>query len=161
MIFSQAIQIATAARKALAPRCLRIAIAGSLRRKAPEVGDIEIVAIPKPYETGLFESGIATIVNQWEKVRGELPCRYTQRMLPEGIALDLFFATPDNWGYIFPVRTGSAEFSKRLAAGWVRNGYHGQDGMLVDQSGSPVPCPEEEDLFHLAGFKWIPPESRT
>lgn len=160
MIYSEAIQIAQRAHDLLAPRCYRLAIAGSLRRKAPEVGDIEIVAIPKPYDVGLFSTGIAEIVNQWKKVKGELPCRYTQRMLPEGIKLDLFFATPKNWGYIYAIRTGSDDFSKRLADGWVRNGYHGKDGMLVDRAGNQIPCWEETDLFRMAGIKWLPPESR-
>ncbi len=86
------LQIAEKVKAQLAPHCERIEIAGSIRRKKPDVGDIEIVAIPKPYNIGLFESGIATIVKQWEKVKGELPCKYTQRILPEGIKLDLFFA---------------------------------------------------------------------
>ena len=144
----------------LAPHCERIEIAGSIRRRKPEVKDIEIVAIPKPYDVGLFASGIAKVVNQWRKVRGELPCKYTQRILPEGIATDLFFATADNWGLIYAIRTGSAEFSHRvLASGWVRNGYKSVDGMLT-REGFTVPCREEADLFRLCGVKWVEPEDR-
>lgn len=160
MIYADAIKIAERVRLDLAPHCHRIAIAGSVRRKAAEVGDIEIVAIPKPYDVGLFSTGIAEIVNQWKKVRGELPCKYTRRVLPDGIELDLFFATPLNWGYIFAIRTGSAAFSKRLASGWSRYGYRGVDGMLVDRSGSPIHVREEHDLFELAGIEWIHPEDR-
>src|ERR1035437_1907534 len=98
--YAEAYAIALDVLEQLKPHCIRAEIAGSLRRKKPLVGDIEIVAIPKPYLTGMFEDGIATVVNKWEKVRGELPCKYTQRILPEGIALDLFFAQEDNWGSI-------------------------------------------------------------
>lgn len=73
MILSEALKIAEAVLKELGPHCERIAIAGSVRRRKPEVKDIEIVAIPKPYETGLFESGIATVVNKWKPNKGQLP----------------------------------------------------------------------------------------
>jgi DNA polymerase/3'-5' exonuclease PolX len=152
--------IAERVKAQLAPHCERIEIAGSIRRRKADVGDIEIVAIPKPYEVGLFASGIAPIVNAWPKVRGELPCKYTQRTLPDGIALDLFFATPENWGLIFAIRTGSADYSHRvLACGWRRNGYKSVDGMLT-RDGAQVPVPEERDLFRLARVPWTEPERR-
>jgi DNA polymerase/3'-5' exonuclease PolX len=145
----------------LMPHCDRIGIAGSIRRKKAEVKDIEIVAIPKPYGIGLFESGIAAVVNRWPKVRGELPCKYTQRTLPDGIALDLFFATAENWGLIYAIRTGSAAFSHEvLARGWVQNGYTSSEGMLYKKDGTRISVSEEEDLFKLAGVDWVPPEAR-
>ena len=108
----------------LAPHCVRIQVAGSVRRRRPEVGDIEVVAIPKPYDVGLFRSGIATVVDQWPKVRGELPCKYTQRRMPEGIALDLFLVSHRNWGLQLAIRTGSAAYSHQvLARGWRMAGY--------------------------------------
>ena len=66
----------------LRPHCERIVVAGSIRRKKSEVGDIEIVAIPKPYSSGLFENGLAKVVNQWKKIKGEMEFRkikYTQK----------------------------------------------------------------------------------
>lgn len=145
----------------LRPHCRRAEIAGSIRRRCAEVGDIEIVAIPKEYDVGLFESGVAKVVNKWRKVKGELPCKYTQRMLPEGIKLDLFFATRENWGLIYAIRTGPAEFSHEvLARGWVANGYRSVDGMLT-MHGKPVVCMEEHHLFARAGLEWIQPHLRT
>lgn len=160
MKLEQALEIAEKVKASLAPHCERIAIAGSIRRKKPEVKDIEIVAIPKPFGTGLFESGVAAIVNQWKKVKGELPCKYTQRILPEGIKLDLFFATPENWGYVFAIRTGSDDYShKVLAANWVKQGYKGVDGNLT-YKGEVIPVYEEEELFNRLGLSYIPPEQR-
>lgn len=161
MILEQAESIAEKALADLAPHCIRIAIAGSIRRRKPDVGDIEIVAVPAPYDVGLFESGVATVVNQWPKVRGELPCKYTQRLLPDGIALDLFFARLENWGLIFAIRTGSADFSHYvLARGWVSCGYKSVDGMLT-RDGEPVSVPEESDLFRLIGVPWVAPGERS
>lgn len=122
--------------------------------------DIEIVAIPKPYDTGLFESGIATVVNQWQKVKGELPCKYTQRILPEGIKLDLFFSERGNWGLIYAIRTGSAEYShKVLANGWVKRGYKSIDGYLT-YNGKKINVLEEKDLFDRLGIEYQIPELR-
>lgn len=160
MEFYKAHQIAQHVVALLRPYCHRIQIAGSLRRQKAWVKDIEIVAIPNPYDTGLFESGIATVVNQWEKVKGELPCKYTQRILPEGIKLDLFFATHKNWGLILAIRTGSAKFSHRvLATRWVRRGYHSENGILY-LNGHEVAVPEEEDLFRIVELPFIDPSRR-
>ena len=118
------------------------------------------MAIPKPYNTGLFESGIATVVNQWPKVKGELPCKYTQRVLPEGIKLDLFFAEPGNWGLILAIRTGSAKYSHCvLAKGWVKKGYKSNEGWLM-RNRKRIETPEESDIFHIIGIDMPKPEER-
>ncbi len=161
MDYKNALMIAQRVKTLLSPHCLQIAIAGSIRRKKTEVKDIEIVAIPKPYETGLFESGIAAVVNQWEKVKGELPSKYTQRILPEGIKLDLFFAERENWGLILAIRTGSAEYShKVLATECVKRGYKSVDGHLTHE-GKRVAILEEKDLFKRIGLAYVEPEKRT
>lgn len=162
MEYNEAFKIATEVKELLSPFCERIQIAGSIRREKPEVKDIEIVAIPKPYEIGIFESGIATVVNRWQKIKGELPCKYTQRMLPQGIVLDLFFAEPINWGYILAIRTGSAEYSHNtLAKGWVKNGYKGEDGYLkIRSENRVVEVREEIELFKRAGVRFVLPQFR-
>jgi DNA polymerase/3'-5' exonuclease PolX len=161
MIYTTALSIAHQILEQLAPHCDRCEIAGSIRRGKPEVKDIEIVAIPKPYETRLFGSGIALVVNQWTKIKGELPCKYTQRMLPEGIKLDLFFAEPGNWGLIYAIRTGSAEYShKVLASGWVKHGYHSHEGYL-HKGKNRIETPQEEDIFRISGVPFVHPNLRT
>ncbi len=160
MEYKKALEIAEKVKQELKPHCVRIEIAGSIRRKKKEVGDIEIVAIPLSYGVGAYESGIATVVNKWEKVKGKLPCKYTQRILPEGIKLDLFFATKQNWGLIFAIRTGSTEFShKILAIGWCKAGYKSKDGML-HKGDEPIEVREEKDLFNLIGIEYVEPDER-
>jgi DNA polymerase/3'-5' exonuclease PolX len=164
MELSKAREIAIRICYELQPFCDRINIAGSIRRKKPEVKDIEICLIPKPYDTGLFETGIATVINKWQKVKGELEygkCRYTQRMLPEGIAVDLFFAEAGNWGNIFLIRTGDWEFSKKFMGVCLpKKGYKSVEGWLTC-SGKPVATPEEADLFNRAGIPFIEPQNRN
>ncbi|MFH1233369.1 MAG: hypothetical protein V1649_01820 [Patescibacteria group bacterium] len=159
--YEEAYKIALEVVEQLKPHCERIEIAGSIRRKKAEVGDIEVLIKPKPYEVGLFESGIATVVNKWKCVKGKLPCKYTQRILPSGIKLDLFTATAENWGLAFALRTGSAEFSRRvLASGWVREGFKGVGGYLY-RDGERYEVREEKDLFKLIGVPYAEPENRN
>ncbi len=154
----------------LAPHCEQIAIAGSIRRNKPEVKDIEVVCIPKRTQIDLFGGELVPIpsfckiVNGWEKVKGEPTGKYTQRLLPGslGIKLDLFIATPENWGFIFAIRTGSANYSAQtLGRAWRNAGYEGKDGMLVDRKTlQPVPTPTEKDFFKLINLDWVEPENR-
>jgi len=146
----------------LRPHCIRCQIAGSIRRGKDLIGDIEIVAVCKPYEFGLLESGIATVVNRWEKVKGkmDIKCKYTQRILPSGIKLDLFMVQEDNWGLHLATRTGSAAYSHQvLAKGWVKAGFRSVDGYLT-KDGDKVPVKEEMELYRLIGVKWIEPRYR-
>jgi DNA polymerase/3'-5' exonuclease PolX len=162
----KALTIANEVRRQLAPHCLRIEIAGSVRRRKPEVKDIEIVCIPRRIRIGLFNAdtevcpGFIRIINQWEAVKGSATGKYTQRILPQGINLDLFMATPDNWGLIYAIRTGSAGYSHHiLARGWTRAGYKSINGML-NKNGQPIPIREEIDLFNLIGLPWQNPADR-
>ncbi len=148
----------------LKPHCIRIEIAGSIRRKKSIIGDIEIVCIPKPYQTGLFEDGIASVVNKWTKVKGELEyqkCKYTQRILQSGIKLDLFFAEPENFGGIFLIRTGDWQFSKKFMGTYLpQNGYKYEDDYLK-YNGKIIPIYDEIELFKRANKEYIEPEYRT
>jgi len=163
MELARAIEFSEAIAAQLKPHCDRLDVAGSVRRRCPQVGDIEIVCIPKPYDVGLFESGIATVVERWEKVRGDLPkCKYTQRLLPYNkIKVDIFFANPDNYGLILAIRTGSADFSARLVSRLRQNGTPAEGGYLRNYKGEIVPTPNEREVFQLAGIGWIEPEKRT
>jgi DNA polymerase/3'-5' exonuclease PolX len=126
--------------------------------------------LPLPYDAApLFVSGLAIVVNQWPKVKGELPCRYTQRILPSGMKLDLFMPDPEGYGLQLAIRTGSADWShKRLATAWVRAGYRSEGGLLcrvnntegIYSLGPVVPCCTERELFDRIGLKWVEPEDR-
>lgn len=90
-----------------------------------------------------------------------ITCKYTQRVLPEGINLDLFFAEPGNWGLVYAIRTGSSEYSHRvLANAWVKKGYTSIGGYLTKE-GHRFETREEEDLFRRIGIEWVPAEERN
>ena len=166
--YSRAREIAEGVVDALRPWCDRIEIAGSVRRQRPTVGDVEIVASPKlePEPLDLFASvdlpcrGYQEAVSRWQALKGFPTGRYTQRLLPQGIKLDLFHATPRNWGLIMAIRTGSALWARYvLAQAWVSAGYHSHQGMLR-RDGVEVATREERDLFELIGLPWVEPERR-
>lgn len=144
----------------LKPFCSRIEIVGSIRRRRADPSDIDICLILKPDEIGIHQGGVAQVINQWRKIKGELPCKYTQRQLPDGKKLDIYFTTEQNWGSILAIRTGSKEFSHNvLASRWVQFGYKSIDGYLT-KGGKQVEVKEEKDLFELLHLSYVEPENR-
>jgi DNA polymerase/3'-5' exonuclease PolX len=166
MEYTKALTIAEEARETLAPFCERITIAGSIRRRREHCKDIELVAIPKMVATGLFSDepvvhpDFCAVVDSWQRVKGQATGRYTQRILPGGMVLDLFMADQDNHGAILLIRTGDAAFSKRFM-GWTlrRHGYEQRDGYIW-QGGVKVGVPEERDVFRLVRKPFVEPSDR-
>jgi len=78
----------------------------------------------------------------------------------EPIQLDLFLARPANWGMIFVIRTGSADFSAALMTHAKRRHMPCVEGMLT-RGGRPVETPEEADVFRLRGISWVEPRDRS
>ncbi len=150
----------------LTPGCERIAIAGSVRRQRPEVRDLEIVAIPKPgprpvfgepaYATAL-DAVLARLVQQWQlRWDRETPRNGPKykRLVHAGTRqkIDLFLATPDNYGYILAIRTGDADFSRALvlkasAGGLMPRGYFHHEGRLKHLERGIIETPTEESYF--------------
>lgn len=160
----------------LAPHCTRISVAGSVRRRKAEVGDLELVAIPGQALGGLFGDMPTNALhahlsasNRYRFLKGDNPeGRYYQLAVPAyaDLQVDLFLAEADNWGLILLVRTGSAEFSTAVLARWKRRQGIGPEqagsvgGRLVRRDGEVVPTPDEETIFTLLGVPFIPPEQR-
>jgi len=156
----------------LEPYCERIEIAGSIRREKPEVGDIEIVAIPKMHhdmfgypaedhqlDTLDFEAhGIGKVIAGQHK--------HKKIVLPDdGAQLDLFIVTPPaQWGVQLMIRTGPEEFShmmvtKRKLGGLLPSHLRVQGGAIWSRN-HIIPTPEEDDVFGLLGIKYIEPRDR-
>mgnify|MGYP001618258905 CR=1 FL=1 len=159
--------------------CERIEMAGSLRRLCPEVGDIELVAIPRigvlstERECDIF--GQETV----NEIRGSLLWRQLGLLLPAGaytkcgekyrqfvyedIQVDLFTSEIGNWGWSYLIRTGSAEYSHHMAGALNKKGYTSQLGYIRKRSqsmGERIETPEEEDVFRLAGVNYVDPVKR-
>lgn len=174
----------------LAPFCERIEVAGSIRRQKPDVGDIELVAIPKveqretAVQMSLFGGGLPMMVDvslldeALERMIAEKAItndgpnhawgdrmkKFWLRLSGTNVAqVDLFITTPESWGSIFTIRTGPWDFGKALMEHINRCGiYRQMDGALVNRAtGQVVPTLEERDYFTAIGVIWLPPERRT
>ena len=86
--------------------------------------------------------------------------------------LDLFLATPENWGGLFLMRTGSAVdnngnpfsgFVPSIFKRWktMSGGGRMTDCMPTMPSGEQLWVPEEQDFFDLLEMNFVPPEERA
>jgi DNA polymerase/3'-5' exonuclease PolX len=173
----------------MAPFCLRVEIAGSIRRACPEVKDVELVAVPRWSErpapvqslfaeeservnllhewavSGAAGAGVRWIkpgtqeVVDWEPKPGG---KYWRALVDDSIKLDLFLAAPENYGMIMAIRTGCAEFSQALMTfAKLRTPYHVEGGYLRDREGAPLETREERDVFEALGIDFVEPKERT
>jgi len=166
----------------LRPVVERIEVAGSLRRGKPEVGDIELVAVPR------FEADTVDLWGQpvnmlerrldWSIERGWLARppdgkrgpRYSKLRHPEsGLQVDLFSVIePAQFGLIFLIRTGPAAYSQWLMTEALRRGLHVAAGALrrgfacrrATCTCPIMPTPEEADVYAALRLPYLAPERR-
>jgi len=169
-------------RELLAPHCLRIEIAGSIRRKRPEVGDIEILYIPKRLEGVPKGDLMPKILDHSHKrilhlvKEGILDFRVKKngatsfgprvKLLVDtksGIPVDIFSCDEQQWVNNLVSRTGGkmtnitiASYAKRLGWNWLMS-----DIGFVNKRTSEVFAPQcEEDVFRFARVPYMEPEDR-
>jgi DNA polymerase/3'-5' exonuclease PolX len=186
MEYDKALPIAERLVDLLQPACKRIEIAGSLRRQKPDPGDIEIVAVPdlRPPRL-LFGSPIyATILDAIlaSLARGDDDDllihlsmngpKFKQFAISQDggqhwiIKVDLFLVTPPaDWGVLYLIRTGPAEFShwivtENMHCGGLPDGFRVEDGRILSMSNEYIPCPEEIDFLKFCHLAWIEPSQR-
>ncbi len=167
MLHPEALRRALDLLNEFAPHCSRVAIAGSIRRVKHECKDIELVTIPLKEPTNLFGSefghcqGFGLAVTKYRLTQGHLVTgKHIKFTLPDGIKVDLFTTTADNWGWIFLLRTGSLDFNKMLIARLKSNGYTCDEGH-VWWKGAPLILPDEQTVFARAGLAFVAPQFRT
>lgn len=162
MLFQTAKDIADELVEVIRPYCLRIEIAGSLRRLKKEVKDIEICLIPSN-RNKLFNTLGNYLIKNNKNFRyiknGE---RYKQ-FIYKNCQVDLFIANPDNWGLIYLIRTGSANFSTKMLARWkkVSKGGYSDEGFLYNNQNEIILTSEEMDVFNLCKMDYVEPEMRV
>lgn len=158
---------------ALEPGCTRSIIAGSLRRRKPEIGDIEIVALARLIPTiDMFgEAMPGKERNALDEALAALAPHYTKngpkykQFSFEGMTVDLFLATPKTWGAVATIRTGSADFShwlvtERRRGGACPGGMSFREGRIWF-AGAALDTPEERDVFAAVEQPWIEPVERV
>jgi DNA polymerase (family 10) len=139
------------------PASDRVEAAGSLRRRADSVKDLDIIATasdPKALARTLGELELVESVQQ----SGDAGARVTTHT---GMKIDLKVVEPDQFGNVLQHFTGSKAHNVALRENAVRRGLHiSEYGILDDASGETLRCASEEAVYERLGLPWIPPELR-
>lgn len=186
MELSQAKAIAERFCTLLEPACERVQVAGSIRRKKLDVGDIEVLVeplmVPRPGTLIADELIPATDSHVERLVRVETLLEFDDECRRNGqrlkrlvwgtetgssrIAIDLFICFPPSaWGALMAIRTGPAGFSKLLVTkraygGAMPDELQQRDGALWGPSGR-LDTPTEKEYFVAIGLPDWAPADRT
>ncbi|MGI8779341.1 MAG: DNA polymerase/3'-5' exonuclease PolX [Solirubrobacteraceae bacterium] len=158
-LLSRALPIAEQIVDALraAPGADRVEVAGSLRRSADSVKDLDVVATtaePAALVRTLSELALVESVQS----SGDAGARV---LLHSGLTVDLKVVEPDQFGNVLQHFTGSKNHNVALREAAVRRGLHVSEyGILDDADGNTLRCPTEEEVYARLGLPWIPPELR-
>lgn len=167
--------------------CEQLCIGGSVRRGLPDVGDLEVVAVAKTSPVlDMFGEPTGALVDHLAVCLADLEsagaiARHTpapswgplhKRIAFMGMVIDLYGCEPGRWGWVLALRTGPAEFTRRLVVDkdhYTKDGRSGlmpahlrfEGGWLTSRtSGQRIATPTEEDLFDALGLPCLPPERR-
>src|SRR5829696_1097146 len=139
------------------PAADRVEAAGSLRRLADAVKDIDVIATssdPAALAATLGELPIVEAVHN----AGEVGARVVTH---SGMRVDLKVVEPDQFGNVLQHFTGSKAHNVALREAAVRRGLHVSEyGILDDATGETTRCATEEAVYERLGLPWIPPELR-
>jgi DNA polymerase/3'-5' exonuclease PolX len=173
----------------LQPCCSRLLVAGSLRRRKPDVGDIELVFIPHMIEgtdpEDMFGKKIAVNAMDFaldlmikEGLLSKRPSKDGRTAWgpknkfavhqPSGIPIDFFTGDVENWWNLVVCRTGGAQSNVEIAgtakrAGWNWNPY----GMGFSRPNPErvgwwliKPIHSEQEVFEFVGLPYRDPWER-
>ncbi len=151
-----------AALRELGPRDARVEIAGSARRGAESVKDIDLVAVtarPAALARALERvEQIEAVAAGEEAERSRVGARGRTH---SDVAVDLRIAAPEQWGNLRQHFTGSGAHNAALRAHAVRAGLHVSEyGVLDDASAMTRTCATEAEVYGLLGLPYIEPELR-
>jgi DNA polymerase (family 10) len=159
VLLNKALQIGEGIVEALRaePTAHHVELAGSARRLADSVKDLDIIATAdNPRE--LLDAFAKLDVIESCSSPGENAARARTHT---GMAIDLRVVEPDQFGNLWQHFTGSKDHNVQLRERAVRKGLHVSEyGLLDDASGTTHRCATEEDVYALLGLPWIPPELR-
>jgi len=164
----------------LMPFCHRMEVAGSYRRGKAEVGDVELVFMPKlrPVKMDLFggTTEVDTMADRLDalvregvlskrlNVRGAVswgPKNKLAQHCASGMPVDLFATSEDAWWNYLVCRTGSAENNVRISQAAQDKGWRWEPygaGFMTPEG--LVRVESEEALWGILGLPYVPPEQR-
>ncbi len=139
------------------PSDAHVQLAGSARRGADSVKDIDLVAVTaEPQRL----AAVLAQLEQIERVGASGPVGARGRT-HSGLSVDLRIAAPEQLGNLLQHFTGSATHNAALRELAVRKGLHVSEyGVLDDTTGATRTCATEAEVYDLLGLPYIPPELR-
>ncbi len=140
-----------------APGCLRIAPAGSLRRAADSVGDVDVLAAAA--DSAPLMAAL-TAMPETAEVIAAGPAKTSIRTAA-GLQVDLRVVPPDCWGAALQYFTGSRQHNVRIRELAVRQKLKlSEYGLFDAESGELIASRTEEEVYARLGLAWIPPVLR-
>jgi DNA polymerase (family 10) len=139
------------------PAADRVALAGSARRMAETVKDLDIIATAS--DPGALTRAAADLeLIEAASTPGENAVRLRTHT---GLNVDLRIVEPDQFGNLLQHLTGSRDHNVALRDHAVRRGLHVSEyGVLDDSTGETHRCSSEAEVYALLGLDYIEPELR-
>ena len=139
------------------PASDRVELAGSARRLADSVKDLDIIATASD-PAALLQAFAALDVIEHSSEPGDNAARARTHT---GMSIDFRVVEPDQFGNLLQHFTGSKEHNMALRDRAVRKGLHVSEyGITDDNDGVTHRCATEEEVYERLGLPWIPPELR-
>ena len=159
MILSKALPVGEELVAALRehPAAIRVEIAGSARRLADTVKDLDIVAASS--DPGALAEAF-TKLSPIDSVStfGEAGAKVVTH---SGLSVDLRIVPEEAFGNLLQHFTGSGRHNEALRTEAVRRGLHVSEyGIADDESGESEASATEEEVYERLGMQYIPPELR-
>ena len=139
------------------PAAVRVELAGSARRQADSVKDLDIIA------TATDPGALARSLGELDLIESaSAPNDNAARgRTHTGLPVDLRVVSPDNFGNLLQHFTGSAAHNVALREAAVRRGLHVSEyGILDDETGETLRCATEEEVYERLGLTYPEPELR-
>lgn len=130
---------------------------GNPPRNPKNINYLHFWAMKLASESGVrwIKPGTSEIIPWEPKPEG----KYWRGLVDETVKLDLFLAARDNFGLIYLIRTGSADFSAAVVTHAKNIGMPCKDGYLHEE-GERQPTLEESDVFARLGLQYVAPPAR-
>jgi DNA polymerase (family 10) len=139
------------------PAADQVALAGSARRWADSVKDLDIIATSSDPQALAQAAGELDLIES----AGTATAAGTRLRTHTGLRVDLRIVQSDQFGNLLQHLTGSKEHNMALRDAAVRKGLHVSEyGVLDDATGETHRCPTEQEVYALLGLAYIEPELR-
>jgi DNA polymerase (family X) len=136
---------------------VEVMLAGSARRQADSVKDLDLIATSA--DPAALASALGKL-EQIERVTSAGPAGARARA-HSGLGVDLRIAAPDQLGNLLQHFTGSGRHNAALREAAVRRGLHVSEyGILDDATGTTHTCATEQEVYERLGLAYIEPELR-